>query len=463
MIADQPQQSPHQRNAKWVVGSRVVGIVATLAGNILAARILGPASYGVYLLITTALTLGTMLAMSGLDEVAVRFVSENLGRNAPDRAKSYAVRILRTLAVTSLAASILVGCSLYSMSAQLSNYGDALAIAALTASGVLLLSWQKVGAELLRGYANLKLASLYTGGVTGGPVSNVLFLGLLLLGYVGISWFTLTPSSLATVLFFTVISVAITLPWVLVGLRATMRLHGGSAPAVVLTPTEKGIMTSVSLTLLVNQLLSFGTQQFDIWLGAICLSPTELGVYGAAKRCLLISAMPVQMAMMTILATIPRLHSQHRSAELQQILRSTATYAAIPSLAALGLLALFPEMVLTLVFGESYAGAGPTVVVLTLGYLCLIVLGNPPPVLVMTGHQSAVLLVNLFATITLLVVGYVGARLYGSLGLAVGSTASLVVQNALLWWWARRKLGIWTHVGRPLWHSTSNTDISATT
>ena len=53
----------------WSV-CRIIGIVATLGSNILAARLLGPAEFGTYLLITTVIALGSLLAMAGLNEAA---------------------------------------------------------------------------------------------------------------------------------------------------------------------------------------------------------------------------------------------------------------------------------------------------------------------------------------------------------------------------------------------------------
>src|SRR6185437_11351431 len=52
-----------------------------------------------------------------------------------------------------------------------------LALLGLVAIGIAVLSWQQLGAELLRAYGNLRLASFFSGGQTGGPVSNLMFLG----------------------------------------------------------------------------------------------------------------------------------------------------------------------------------------------------------------------------------------------------------------------------------------------
>jgi O-antigen/teichoic acid export membrane protein len=118
----------------------------------------------------------------------------------------------------------------------------------------------------------------------------------------------------------------------------------------------------------------------------------------------------------------------------------------VPSILALGLLILFPGPILSFFLRDSYSQAGSMVVVLAAGYLVLTLSGNPQQVLTMTGRHRAVLAVNLLSALVLVIVGIVGAAFFGAAGLAAGSAASLIVQNGVLWWLARRELGIWTHI-----------------
>jgi O-antigen/teichoic acid export membrane protein len=206
---------------------------------------------------------------------------------------------------------------------------------------------------------------------------------------------------------------------------------------------------AVGGVLLVNQLLAFAAQQLDILIAGGMLSSVDLGLYGAAKRSLLIAAMPVQMATLTIVSSIPRLFAQSRMAELERVIRGAATIAAVPSILALALLVVFPGPILSFFLRDSYSQAGSMVIVLAAGYLVLTLSGNPQHVLTMTGRHRAVLAVNALSVLTLVLVGIVGAFLFGAAGLAAGSAASLIVQNGVLWWLARRDLGIWTHIEVP--------------
>src|SRR5262245_22903065 len=97
-----------RRQAAWVVGCRIVGIVATLASNILVARLLGPADFGIYLLVTTVAAVGSLLAMAGLNEAALRFISVSLGLRRPALASAYALRAVGTASVTITIAAVVV-------------------------------------------------------------------------------------------------------------------------------------------------------------------------------------------------------------------------------------------------------------------------------------------------------------------------------------------------------------------
>jgi O-antigen/teichoic acid export membrane protein len=433
-----------QRQAIWVVGCRIVGITATLASNVLAARLLGPAEFGTYLLVTTVIALGSLLAMAGLNEAALRFISESLGLGRHGRAAAYVRRAIGTAAIASIIASAVVTVGFAGFLFATRQSFHSLGLLALVAIGIIVLAWQQLGAELLRAYGNLRLASFFSGGQTGGPVSNILFLAGLAAAAVAVAGM---DAALAVAI--AVTSVCVTCPLAYLGLlHISNPTHAaGSGDDCHLSRQQCNELLTVGGVLLLNQLLAFATQQLDILIAGGMLSSVDLGLYGAAKRSLLVAAMPVQMATLTIVSSIPRLFAQSRMAELEKVIRGAATVAAVPSLLALGLLILFPGPILSFFLRDSYSQAGSMVIVMAAGHLVLTLSGNPQHVLTMTGRHRAVLAVNFVSALVLVVVGTMGALFFGAVGLAAGSAAGLIVQNGVLWWLARRELGIWTHVG----------------
>ena len=322
-------------------------------------------------------------------------------------------------------------------------------LAAIVAVGIVALAWQQVAAEALRACGSVRLASVFSGGQAGGPISNVLFVGALAGLALAYRPDAIYAAGVAAACALVASALAVLGLW----WRSCWPRNDMERATVELTATQRRTLAAVAGTLLLNQLLVFASQQLDIGLGALLLDRESLGLYGAARRSVLIAAMPVQMAALSVLAAIPRLHAQRQTLALERLLRRAATWAAIPALVALAALVMFPESILRIAFGNSYAGAAPTVLVLALGYLGLIVSGNPAHLLILTGRHRAVVAVNVAAAICMALVGAIGARAFGAAGLAAGPAAGLILQNGLLWWLARRHLGISAHIG--VWSSAA--------
>ena len=178
LVCRSTDKAPLRSDAIYVVVCRVVGIAATMAGHMLASRWLGPTEYGQFVLLTTLIALGSIFAMKGLNEAGLRFLAESLARGGPQLAQSFLLRIGWTLLVNSMVATIVFAAAMLLFHTYIRSFNDPFWLIALTSGGMMLLAWQQVTAESLRGYGELGRASLYSGGQTGGPVSNLLFLAL---------------------------------------------------------------------------------------------------------------------------------------------------------------------------------------------------------------------------------------------------------------------------------------------
>ena len=442
-------QTKISHQAAWVVGCRIVGIACTLASNVLVAWLLDPTGVGVFLLVTSVLAFGCLLALSGLSEAGLRFVSEQLGLQQDIQAGNYLKTSLYWAIGTSLISTGLVVVFLI-LFQRFSDHQEITPIAIfLVGLGVIVLAWQQLAAQLLRGMNELRSASFYSGGQTGGPLSNLFF--VVPLAFAWFYWGSMTTTQVIGLL---VASVCLTLPLALWELSRSGRLLFASSDSpeqYSLSNSQKRDLAGVAASLLGIQLLAFVATQADIWIGSWMLSGDDLGFYGVAKRGQLIAIMPLQMALMTIQGTIPRLHAQGRMQELEKRFRSAITWAAIPSLAALGLFMIFPAQVLIAIFGLEFADAAPIVVPLSIGLVVLIFLGSPGDVLSMTGNHRMVLWVNGFSAVALIVLGLLGAYRAGPVGLAIASSSVYAVQNWILWWIVKKRLNIWTHAGRIGW------------
>ena len=430
--------------AAWVVGCRILGIGSTLASNIVVARLLKPEGLGAFLLATTVLSFGVILALSGLSEAGLRLISENLGLHRERNALAYLRTTMRWACISSVVVTAIIVIFLL-LGLQFSIYSKLTPTTiALIGLGVVVLAWQQLMAQLLRSFNDLRAASFFSGGQTGGPLSNIIFLIPLLMAF-----YWLIPITDIQVIGLLVGSIVVTLPlafWELSRSGRTLFAAASAVERVPLLSTERRELASVAASLLGIQVLAFVTVQSDIWIGSLMLVPHELGLYGAAKRTQLIAHMPLQMALMTIQATIPRLYAQERIEDLENRYRTAITYAAMPATIGIVIFACFPAAVLTILFGDEFAAASNIVPPLFVGLAALVFLGSPADILTMTGNHRLVLRINMLSAIALVVGGIVGAYFAGALGLAIGSSIAAFAQNVLLWWIAKKKLGVWTHL-----------------
>ncbi len=446
---EESSQTKISHQAAWVVGCRVVGIVCTLTSNILLGRLLHPSGFGIFLIVTSVLAFGCLLGLGGLSEAGLRFVSEQLGLKRESQAVSYlkASLLWATTTISGTAGMVVIFLLLFRTFTA--NTEITLVVIFLAGLGVMVLAWQQLAAQLLRGLNNLRSASFYSGGQTGGPLSNLIFVTPL-----AFAWFYWGSMTTTQVIGLLVASICLTLPFALWELSRSGRFLFASANTLEptqLSSQQKRELAVVAGSFLGIQLLAFVATQSDIWIGSWMLNSDDLGFYGVAKRGQLIAIMPLQMALMTIQGTIPRLHAQGRMQDLEKRFRSVITWAAIPSLAALGLFMIFPAQVLSALFGLEFADAAPIVIPLSIGLVVLIFLGSPGDVLAMTGNHRLVLWVNAFSAIALIILGILGAYRAGPVGLAIASSIVYAVQNLILWWIVKKRLNIWTHAGPMGW------------
>jgi O-antigen/teichoic acid export membrane protein len=435
--------------AMWVIAWRVIGFGSTAAANIIFARWLGPEEFGTYLFITSVMAFGCILACAGLNETSLRSLSELLAVGKRPEAIACLRRVLQLAFGTTLAAAMAVAVLLAIWQARKVTTTLSIGTLLVVALGVVALGWIQIIAESLRGLHELRFASLFSGGQAGGPLSVLLALGAFL------AVATFAPVSASTAITLGVFAAIFALILAIFALRLTLAEKGLAVetaikdfPSRLAAPSHRRLL-ALGGTLMAIQLLSFIAQQFDLWVGEFMLGSEQLGLYGVAKRSMLLAAMPVQMAMLTIIASIPELHAQNRRAELERLLRNTALLAAVPALLALGALVLFPKLILGLIFGGNYDEATGPLLILALGHLTLILSGNPVHVLTMTGRERTAVIVNFLSALVLVIGAPLAAYFFGIHGLAAASAAGLAFQSVVLWWLARQQVGVWTHVGFP--------------
>jgi O-antigen/teichoic acid export membrane protein len=299
-------------------------------------------------------------------------------------------------------------------------------------------------AESLRSFHELRFASMFSGGQTGGLLSNSLFVGLLL----GSGLYATT--SLQNALSLNVISLLLIVPLAILLLGKTVGNHQvtpdeNATIAVSSEAPDLSQFLAVCVPILLVQCVTLFSSQADIFIAGACCEQ-DLGFYSAARRLMLLVAMPLQMANFLVISSIAELKAKKQWAELEGLLQTAGILAAVPSLIALTLLIVGGGPILELLFGPAYREAALPLAILAVGQFTLTWAGSSHTTLLMTGHQNAALVVNALSAVLLVAGGAWAANAYGIVGLACASAVVVVLENLTLMLLVRRLLGIKTYV-----------------
>jgi O-antigen/teichoic acid export membrane protein len=431
--------------AAWVVGSRILGILATLVAQIALARLLPPAEFGGFTLLVSVAAFAGGVAAMGLNGAMMRFVPESLAQGNPRRAAD-ALRMGYGLAVLGW---MIVGAAVVISWPQLTNwlglpaYGSLLLFVVGSLGALALMN---LTADSLRSLHELRFASLLSGGQTGGLLSNLLFLVV----FAGVSIFV-TPT-LKMALY---VSVGTMLAALVVGAFALMFTARDRFSSYEVWKNAQlprlGFRTllGMCLPLMLVQCVTFAALQADLWIAGAEAPHDQLALYGAARRLMLVIVMPLQMVNFLVMGSIAELKVQGRLQDLERLLRQTAGVAAVPSIMALCIMLVAGRPILEIVFGGFYSDAALPLAFLCVGQMVLTWAGSSHCALLMTGHQNSALAVNSVAAAALILAGSVAIRHFGITGLAASTATVVAIENIVLVLLARKLVGVWTHVSFP--------------
>lgn len=419
----------------WAVSGRVAMALTGLASNALLARLLSPQDFGAYFLAFSFASFGMLVGALGMNELAVRLVSENLAQAKSDRVK----RIVKIVCVWGFAGAVAVGGGYLLIGRTLADevFGSSelAAVTVLVAGWMVLMSLQNLMAEVFRGFHDIRLASLF----------KRLF-----------ATFLLTVCLAALLPFREQVSLGLVVLLALLSSLAGVLLGGlllkrkvESLPTV--ENGERGVnsleLFQAAWPLLITSLVLFILTQADLWIVGGFSNQEDVALYGAAVRLVIMVAVPLQIVNLVVPPVIAEMYSQGRTSALERTLRTAATLTSIPAVIVLVAFILFGGQILGVVFGPYYQAAGIILALLSLGHLANVWVGACGQALMMTGNQNTMMIITVFSGLVFVLGGVLAIREYGVVGVAAVTAGSQMLQNILMLLAARVKVGVWTHAG----------------
>lgn len=412
----------------WTLANRMLVTVTQLAALALLARLLSAQDMGVYFLIANLVAVVTVFAQLGLTQSVVRLVAEALATNRLGRARA---AISKTLLLGSASAIVVTAMFQLGIGQWLGQtVFQSPLMAALTlwaAIWMLAQTMQRFLDEVFRGLHDLKLAAIF-----GGMVSGALTVVLL-----GAMHLIRGSASLEEVLMLQAAAFGAGVVLAALVLKRKIRPLRGEGDIAF------SEIMAVSWPLFAASMTNIILLRADLWILGMYLPDEEVAVYGAAARIITVVAIPLVMASAILAPMIAELNAKGEKARLERVLRAVATLGGIPALAVILCFIIFGQPLLELIYGEElYRRGWLVLVMLGLAQLVNVWSGVCIQLLMMTGHQKAVMYITLVTSILAILLALVLVQPYGIEGVAFAFACGIALQNVGMVVHSKRKLGV---------------------
>lgn len=424
----------------WALGGKLFSIFCAFISNLILARALPPADYGAYFIVVNTMIILATVSTVGMDQVVVRFVAKFAAAGDLRNARAVIVRCMSVVAAMTLLVCLVAWPVLPWA------FTHVVGMPVLATLSLPIMLWlffstlQRQLAETFRGLNDIRCATMFGGlrnnGIVISLVTCVCVAGLWMSGLldirvaVGISAF----GSLF------VVAVA---AWTL---RNRMREAPAQPPA---SPDAGWSMASTlheGWPLWLATLIMVTRVQGTSWLAGIFDTPEHVALFGVALRFVNLLTAPLIIINALLPPVIAELHARGELQRLQRVIQGVGGIASLPCLAILALFVVLGHRIIGMLFGAYYEAAYPLLVLLCLGQTANIMTGSWQVTLPMTGHRTQMLRISAVTAVIQLACCVAGGWLYGVLGVALGFTVGIIVNNTIGLLVVRRVVGIWTFV-----------------
>jgi len=413
----------------WAFSGKVLAMAVGVAANAILTRLLSPDEAGIYFLIMSIGAVAVLVAQMGLSQAVVRYIAETSGAGCESRIRD---TVLKSFLVVAAASGLIAG--LYAVS--VSSWGVFLfhsrmmSVGSILVAGwIVLTSLRTLAAECLRGFHDIRLATLFEGLLT-----SVLFFLLMLW-----IWMDGQAVSLHRVILLTVLAALVSAACAL--LAVWMKV---SRLAYEKRVSMKELLRT-GIPLLVSNLIVVLMTTFGLWAVGFLTTAADTALYGAAMRLVVLVQFPLLALNAIVPPMVASMNARNETQALERILRLLASASFFAAVCVMSIFTLWGKDILGMLFGPYYAGAYWILLLLGMGIVANAWAGFCGPVLMMTGYQKELMRLSLTASAISLPATVISGALFGAEGVAVGISVGMALLHVLMLVAVHRKLGIRTY------------------
>jgi O-antigen/teichoic acid export membrane protein len=408
---------------------KFLGRFLSVLGDIIAARILGPAVFGLYSIGWTLFRLIEIIGPIGLDRGVLRFIPRFVNKDQG----SLKGTIFQALGL-SFGCGLILGIILYVGAPWLAHSvfkkPELIFILRFFAFGFPVGALLPVIASVTRADHSVKYAVMVQD--IGQPLLSLLFLAI----------FYFNGERLLGVLYADIISYILAMLW---GLFYIRRLYPAIFISHLASRQVSQELLKYSFPVAMGGLFSALIYWVDRLFVGFYRTEVEIGVYQAASQVSLVFAV-ILSGLSTVLAPqFSRLYHQNDRIGLRQVYSIGNKWGLYIGLPIIAVIIMSPQRIITVLYGVEYSDAWFSMVILLIGQLINLATGASAPLLLMVGGHKIWFILTIIAFSLDLLLIYWLTPIFGINGAAIATSISVSFLFAFVLLAVRWKFQLWPY------------------
>lgn len=422
------------KGAAITLVGRLGGRGLLLLNQILLARLLGPAEFGLYALGWTVVQMGSVILPFGLHQGVVHY-GARYWQVDDARLRAVIQQVLKWVALFALAGALLLWVGSSWIAIKVFKKPDFVRVLRGFAAALALATILRVAAAATRVSHRMQF-SILSEDLSPAAIQLLLIVILVDLYNRGIKGALLS----ANAGFIGGLGLALFFLW---------RLFAQRGRSAALKLTREGVplkeLFAFSLMASMGGIFTMLTLRVDRLVVGYFLPSSEVGIYQAASQAAMLSAMVLSAFTAIFSPMIARLHYQGEMGRLNEMFKVSTKWGLYVSLPLFLVLAVAPREVMTIVFGRPYASGGMPMLIMAGAQTFNAGTGAVGLLLVMSGYpQQWMRLAFVSFTVNLLLCILLIPRL-GPFGAALALAISVVILFGSGLINVHRLLGLWPY------------------
>lgn len=396
----------------------VIGLLLQFIIRMIIARIGTQTDYGVFYLAIVVVSVVVVLASLGLQDGTTRYIAYLQGKTDSNKTGKIIVASLQI----SIAASIFLCIAFFLLAEPLAlnifHTRDLTRPLQLLSLTVPFLTLSNILSSIFRGFRRVE-AQAFT-----QSLQSLLFLLLLLpTALLGMSFNKVYYAYLAGIL----ISCITLLVYALIKMPKLIKIN------------EYKIDQKITKELLIFSLPLMGTSIFSmltLYTDTIVLgyfkTPQDVGLYNAAYTLAFLITVPYTVLLMIFTPVASNLYSQNLISELKKDFAISTKWICFVTLPIFLVLLLFPEIVISFIFGPTYISAAPALRILSLGFIINALFGPNVGAMIAIGQSRFLMWSVMTSALTNVLISVTLIPSMGIIGAAISSAVAMVLANILI-------------------------------